>query len=91
MLNVFQVAAGGGEVAYVSQLLGRAKVASPVQLGDDQVLFAHNPGGEVLNDDALPPLELCQSVRGLLADDEIDFDHAVFMNGVEHEPPGDGV
>ena len=57
MSDEVDVAAGGEKVADVAELLGRAGVFRPIELGEDQVLFADDPRGEVLDFNALATTE----------------------------------
>ena len=91
VLDVGQIAAGGDEIADVAKLLVRPGIAGPVEFGDDEVLFADDPGGEIFDGDLLTALKLGETVGAVFADDEVHFNDTVLVEEVEHESPGDGI
>jgi len=54
-----------------------------MQLRDDEVFLAHDPGCEVLKFDALPAVEFGEALFDLLADDAIHFDPVFPVKEIE--------
>ena len=58
---------------------------------DDEILFTHNPCREILDGDALAPLELGAAERAAFAHNAVHFDDALLMDEIEHRFVDDGI
>ena len=61
-----------------------------MQLGDDEILLADDPGLEAFKFDALAAAVFGEAIFGLLADDAIHLDVAFPVEEIEERLLGDG-